>query len=663
MNKLRFIKLVILLSILGWHVAADAQNYRAGIRIGWNYRMQKFETTGGYGRVKLLSDGRQALVYDDGGQCKIRFKQPNGKKFLAPITVATPPAGAFYTNAELLELQDGTLMYAWNHRWDTKIKVKYSYDGGFNWADEQMIYEQTWEGDGPYGVWEPAMIQLPDGEVQVYFANESGVPGNDQNITMMRSRSATEKGARIWLRDPVVVCYTVGARDGMPVPLVLQNDRGIALAIEDDGFGGGFQPGILYTSLEDNWTSGTRYGDSSDRWIGTIGGEPRGGGAPYLIQLKTGETVLSTQTNSLADTRNAPWDDMYKFRQFVYVGNALARNFQCYSIPFPFMDEPDQGCVWNSLCQINDSTIMAVAEVHGHPSQNGIWTNEGRIMHPMSVYQVTDGQNIDWDKSMSEIFIGSQSQANMTVGSSWTRDSLFLHFIVQDNSINSPDENAVIWDADAVEFFYDGKRNATDNVPAGVYKFLVNIDGTQLVSRSTGSGWQDLSQEQHGMRSNVESNADGYVVDMAIPWGKIGRRPSGNRFSGYFILHNKDIRSGKNYIYHEALSGIDVGRTVTWWEYQITSPVGIDDPVENFDNDEGNMMVSVLSDNTVEVLLNNGFDGKNVVYMYDLSGKLIDSKSLEGGSCKFEKPQNSGIYMFVAKNANVNCSSLKVCLK
>ena len=200
---------IFAVSITIWLAAfsnADAQNYRAGIRIGWNFRMQKFETTGGYGRVKLLSDGRQALVYDDGGQCKIRFKQPKGKVFQAPITVATPPAGAYYTNAELLELQDGTLMYAWNHRWDTKIKVKYSYNGGTRWEDEQTLYEQSWEGDGPFGIWEPAMIQLPDGEVQVYFANESGVPGNDQNITMLRSRSANEKGSRKWLRDPVVVC-------------------------------------------------------------------------------------------------------------------------------------------------------------------------------------------------------------------------------------------------------------------------------------------------------------------------------------------------------------------------------------------------------------------------------------------------------------------------
>ncbi len=638
------ISMSLLIGLLYFLPSLKAQNYRSGIRIGWNYRTQHFENNGGYGRVKLLKDGRQALVFDEGGICKIRFKQPRGKYFQASITVAVPPEGAGNTNAELLELSDGVLMYAWNERWATKVKVKYSYDRGFTWEDEQTLYEQSWEGDGPFGIWEPAMIELPSGEVQVYFANESGVPGNDQDITMLRSTSKTAKGSRIWQRQPVRVCYTVGARDGMPVPLVLANDRGIALAIEDDGFGGGFQPGIIYTSLEDNWASGTRYGDSSDRWIGVIGGEPRGGGAPYLIQLKSGETILSTQTNSLADTRGAPWDDMYKFRQFVYVGNAMARNFQCYSIPFPFMDEPDQGGVWNSVCQINDSTIMAVSEVHGHPSQNGIWTNEGRIMHPMNCYQVNSGDVIDWDRSMSEIFIGSQSQANMRVGSCWSRDSLYVHFIVQDRTILSPSEGAVVWESDAVEFFYDRQRNATDNVPSGVYKFLVNVDGSTLVSRSTGSGWQDLTLEQHGMRSSVEKTSDGYVVDMAIPWGKIGRRPSGNRFSGYFILHNKDLRGGKYYYYHEALSGIDTGRSATWWEYPMVTYVDIKSPTEDF-NGSFEIEGALSPNNSVKIKLSESFSPNATVAIYDVSGRCLESKSDETRLYTLTIPADKGIYI------------------
>lgn len=642
-----FLKTFIAVALLcGSTCDLSAQNYRTGIRIGWDFNKQKFENPGGYGRVKLLKDGRQALVYDEGGVCKIRFKQPKGKVFQSPIIVSRPPAGAGYTNAELLELEDGTLMYAWNHRWDTKIKVCYSYDGGYTWEDEAMLFDTPASGyienEGPAGVWEPAMIQLPSGEVQIFFANEYQVPGNAQNITFMRSLTSTEKGARRWQRQPVVACYYEGARDGMPVPLVLNNGRGIALAIEDDGHGGGFQPGIVYTSLEDNWSSGTRYSSSSDRWLAVAAGEPRGGGAPYLIQLKTGETILSTQTNSLADTRNAPWDDMYKFRQFVYVGNAMARNFQCYSIPFPFMDEPDQGGVWNSLCQTNDSTIMAVSEVHGHPSKNGIWTNEGRIMHPLVSYSVEDGSNIDWASSMSEVFVGSQSQANMTVGSSWTRDSLYLHFVVKDDDINSPSDGAVIWDADAVEFFYDVKRNSTNNIPAGVYKFLVNIDGSTLVSRSTGSGWQDLAQNVHGMSSRVERTATGYVVDMALPWSRIGRRPTNNRFTGYFLLHNKDIRNNKTYIYHEALSGIDVGRTITWWEFSLGSAVGIESAIAN---EKEQMVVtgSLTPSSAIELTLGDNIASDALILMSDAMGRTIATARAQSGKCQLQAPANSGI--------------------
>lgn len=630
----------------------NAQNYRSGIRIGWNYRMQKFETPGGYGRVKLLSDGRLALVYDEGGVCKIRFKQPRARVFQSPINVAFPAEGQWNTNCELLELHDGTLMYAWNERWATKVKVKYSSDGGRTWFGEQTIFEQYYNSDGPFGVWEPCIIQLPDGEVQVYFANEADVPGNDQNISLMRSTSANADGSRRWQRDHVVACYTVGARDGMPVPVVLQNGRGIALAIEDDGYGGGFQPGILYTSLEDNWSSGIRYGDSPDRWIGIIGGEPRGGGAPYLIQLNTGETLLSTQTNSLADQRGAPWDDMYKFRQFVYVGNAMARNFMCYSMPFPFMDEPDQGSVWNSLCQINDSIVMAVGEVHGHPTQSGIWTNEGRIMHPLTSWSLPRGSEPDWGSAMSEVFVGSWSQANMRVGSVWNRDSLFLHFVCQDRYLCSPDAGAALWDADAVEFFYDRNLSSTGDVPAGVYKFLVNIDGNTLVSRNTGTAWQDLDASLHGMRSTVTRTTDGYTVDMAIPWSKIGRKPS-SRFSGYFILHNKDVRDGRTYFYHEPLSGVDTGRSATWWEYPLSNQTTAISDVRADASQQMQVTFDALAPSSlITVSLGSDFAPQTSVSLVDTTGRTLQTVAAEGGRCTLRTPQGCGIYLLTAHTAD-----------
>ena len=569
--------LTLILTIAQALPSLFAQDYRTGIRIGWNYRTQTFETGGAYGRIKLLSDGRQALVYDAGGVCKIRYREPGAASFQGAFNVATPPTGSSYTNCELLELADGTFLYAYNERVNgmgMKIKVKYSLDNGRSWRYEQTLYKVQESGFLPqnedlYGIWEPAMIQLPSGEVQLYFASEYKVPGHDQKIVMLRSLTTDERGLRLWEPESVDVCYTVGFRDGMPVPLLLQDGKGIVFAIEDDGFGGGFQPGIIYSSMADNWSSGIRYGDSANRWVAVVQGEPRGGGAPYIIQLKTGETLVSTQTNSLADTRGAPWDDMYKNRPFVYIGDANARNFSRYSIPFPFMDEPNQGGVWNSLCQINDSTVVCVSEVHGHPSQNGLWTVEGRIMHPMTACKMPDGTGLNaitWQPLMSDIIIGSQTQACLHVGGCWTTDSLFLHFVVADDDVRSGSPDAPVWDTDGIEFYCDMLNSASDNVSLRAIKYLVNIDGGTLVSRMTSSGWTDVDADTHQMRYTTSRTDDGYIIDLALPWGSLMRMPHNNKFAAYFKLHNNDLHNGQECIHHEILSGTDEGRTRTWWQ-------------------------------------------------------------------------------------------------
>ncbi|MCR5179946.1 MAG: CBM9 family sugar-binding protein [Bacteroidaceae bacterium] len=573
-----------------------AQDYRTGIRIGWDFRTQKYINNGSYGRLKMLSDGRQALVFDQGGVCKIRFKLPTATGFQTATTVASPPAGSSYTNAELLELQDGKLMYACNERingYGMKIKVIYSQDGGLSWNNEQVIYEvresEYVENEDLFGIWEPAMIQLPNGDIQLFFASEYRVPNHDQKIVMLRSTCNDDKGLPIWT-DTIDVCYTVGYRDGMPVPLVLQNDKGIVFAIEDDGYGGGFQPGIIYTSLEDNWKSGIRYGDSDKRWVAVASGEPRGGGAPYIIQLKTGETVVSTQTNSLADTRGAPWDDMYKNRPFVYIGDESARNFGCYSIPFPFMEEPDQGGVWNSLCQVDDSTIVCVSEIHGHPTRNGLWTVEGHIMHPMTSHQLPVGtsmEDIDWAPLMSDIFIGSQSQANMNVGSCWSDDSLFLRCVVNDKMIRSGAERAPLWDTDGIEFYCDMGNYKTDNIAMGAMKFLVNVDGGTLTSRWSSSGWTDMPASNYHMRHVILREDKQYIISLALPWNRILRKPAAQKFAGYFKLHNNDLYKNKEFIYHEVLSGISEGRSRTWWQISLgDAPDAVQAPEDDADTSE-----------------------------------------------------------------------------
>jgi hypothetical protein len=137
--------------------------------------------------------------------------------------------------------------------------IKFSDNEGETWNSEKDVYIAG--TTAREGCWEPALLQLPSGELHLYFANEYNTPSNDQNIILLRSFTEGET----W-NSPEIVSYRVGYRDGMPVPVFLQNEKVIALAIEDNGIDGVFKPVIIYTTMADNWKSGIIYGNSSKRW-------------------------------------------------------------------------------------------------------------------------------------------------------------------------------------------------------------------------------------------------------------------------------------------------------------------------------------------------------------------------------------------------------------
>lgn len=132
--------------------------------------------------------------------------------------------------------------------------------------------------------------------------NEFTAPDHQQNITMMRS---FDNGVT-W-GTPEIVSFRSGARDGMPVPIYLLNDKGIVLAIEDNGINGAFKPVIISTSVEDKWSSGTVLGTSTKRKHALRVDQQLEtniyAGAPYIIQLSNKQTLLCIQSS---EERNNP---------------------------------------------------------------------------------------------------------------------------------------------------------------------------------------------------------------------------------------------------------------------------------------------------------------------------------------------------------------------
>ena len=360
---------------------------------------------------------------------------------------------------------------------------------------------------------------------------------------------------------PEVVSFRSGSRDGMPVPLCLQNGKSLVFAIEDNGLNGTFKPVIIHSSVKGNWTRGTVTGSSSHRWSALSNDEALAtsiyAGAPYLIQLATGETLLSCQS---AEGRTS---NDYPIMQ-VYVGNTSAKNFQCRSTPFPFIDEPQTKAQWCAMTQTSDTTVMATASVENRPSQNGIWIVTGHIFHPMKALYAEDGKP-DWPTLPVAMFLGAESQAQAKVRTAWNADSLYVHFDVADKILTEATENSVVTESDAVELLIDRNAKGRTQLATGTYRIACNIRGESCLQRGATNQWSNWTAE---VRLSVERQSQAYSVDMAVPWSALGGKPASNSLALSFRLHNND---GQGAVFHEDMSGSKADNPKTWLRLKLDS--------------------------------------------------------------------------------------------
>jgi hypothetical protein len=358
---------------------------QAEISVTWDSTTRQFATSGVYARVKKLSSGNLALVYSRSAAVRIRTSTDGGATWGVEREVARD-SGYDDTNAEMLELSNGWLVYGWNGRPTAVaspgvtppyfIGTVISRDGGLTWGDKTRAY--TAGNTSATGCWEPVFLQLPSGELQLYFANEAPyTTNNDQEIGMLRSQDS----GRTW-GNYGALSHRAGYRDGMPSPLYLKGGKGVAMSIEDDGVSGYFKPVIIHAPPGDNWSSGTVGGQDARRAHALAAGNrlPSNvyAGAPYLVQLPAGVTLLSVQST---EGRTISGEVHLRSVMKVYAGNDSAADFSNPTTPFPDIPATGNG-LWNALTVLNDSMVMAVSSVNhgsGNPGSNGIWTVIGRI--------------------------------------------------------------------------------------------------------------------------------------------------------------------------------------------------------------------------------------------------------------------------------------------
>ncbi|MCK5819876.1 MAG: exo-alpha-sialidase [Psychromonas sp.] len=282
----------------------------------------KFVTAGEYSRIVKLSGNGLVLVYSNGSKINYRISSDEGNTWSNEVNLGDGGSKYTYTNAAFIELADGTWVYGYNARPNKEggsdnyqIRIITSHDKGVTWSPEKIVYSGG--NVSAQGVWEPAFLQLPSGELQLYFS------------------------------------------------------------IEDNGFDRMFKPATIRTDFGDNWSSGVVDGGNKKRNRALAKGDQlsskKSGSSPYLAQLPNGDTLLFIKTQKDHSKKGLIIR--------VYIGNNKAENFSSMSTPFTSnLIKANGTALWNSLTVLDDMDVIASSTINtGDSKPNGVYIIKGVV--------------------------------------------------------------------------------------------------------------------------------------------------------------------------------------------------------------------------------------------------------------------------------------------
>lgn len=348
------------------------------IHITWNTTSLRHVANGEYARMVTLKNGKLITVYAaSNGNTEVVTSEDKGDHWSAPIVVAPKTEHVRMDAPNILLLKDNSLMICYNprpvgHNTDTSkrfaIRIIKSYDDGATWKDDRLLYEASYKFKD--GCWEPALLQLPSGEIQLFFSNEGIYTNSDeQNISLLRSFD----NGTTWTTKPQIVSFRKGSRDGMPVPVYLPKTKEILFSIEDNGFVN-FKPYIMRSTLKNNWSKTiTAHSPSREYALKDSLNANVYAGAPYLCLLPNGNTILSYQSTQFRSGNQ----DVHHAEMVVTIGDSKGLNFSNPTVPFKI--ELNATALWSSVFVLNSNTIIALTSSNNYSDKSEVWMIKGDL--------------------------------------------------------------------------------------------------------------------------------------------------------------------------------------------------------------------------------------------------------------------------------------------
>lgn len=595
-----------------------------GSRIFWDTTTrQTVFSNGGYSRIIQLQDGRLMAVCEHTG-INIAFSSNMGKSWTSPIKIVNNPSRINECVPDLIQLSDGTIIVAYNPRpqepysEDRKfgIRCKYSTDNGATWSEEIFVHDahHTFAD----GCWEPSMLELPSGELQLYFADEGPYTNsNEQQISLTRS---FDKG-KTW-STPQKVSFRAGYRDGMPAPILLKDQSEIVYAFEDNGWGyGDFFPTTARCSLEKNWNNYWVNSSSSNRQK-TLDPDycpAATGGAPYLCQLPNGETVISWQSTYNSSTG--------KLTMITAVGDERAQNFK--SLSHPFIISGTTSVLWNSVAVIDTGVVVAVGSVDNH-----VEIIKG---YPKTMFEcaygspVVDGKMTKnegyYNANCSQVRMGTETGTITLCDYAYDRDSLYFVARVSDRT---PMESGAY--ADGIRLFIETEGKSDNRPQTTTYQYYVKLNGTCTRLVGTGASYKTTKTDLAHVCVNATSSY--YIIELAIPWEDMGLSGVPTEKN---LRTNIEIRNGDTSgLVTETIPDANTNYPWTWMVLHMAD-IPEEDAVKNIETDDSHIVITadgnefnIRSSEPIENLTIYSIDGRKVGYYTGIENAFRASSPIHG---------------------------------
>ncbi|MBO4447821.1 MAG: exo-alpha-sialidase [Bacteroidales bacterium] len=359
--------------------------------------------SGGYGRIKRLADGKLLLAYSNGGNINVRPSTNNGSSWGSAVPVmksfnvsnSRGSALVVCANPEFAQISaanpdhPGRIIMAGNFRprvsssdtspkpsiYPYSIAISHSDDGGASWSDTTVVYRsKRWSDDASKGCWEPFVLELPDGTLQIYFTDNTPYGANNaddlpyvntkgNNISVIESHD----GGDSWSGERIV-CHTESPAgmgwDGMPVATLI--DGRIFLAVEHKDIVGGnypmtiqlnstqrFYPFVQSTALNSGCYRGAPYIITTDNYV------------VLSYQSAEGSSSVFTSENSVPEVRAISLEE--------WKNGSDAKMDKSFR-PMPGIDQTADSGLWNSLCDLGEDRIFCVTQYKGR-----IYITQGKI--------------------------------------------------------------------------------------------------------------------------------------------------------------------------------------------------------------------------------------------------------------------------------------------